>query len=914
HGMDSLTRDAKKRGGFALVFSIFLVVGLQTIIAGNMVGMMRHSREVQRVVDHTKVFWVAESGIDRTIHEIRTYLATYGELPPAEDETQEITPIMTAVETWYRETFKANFTDALGDIALDVNVRLESLDEVFHVAVYRVTSDAVRGQTQVSASLTQFLEVPMENLDNSCFSDEDMELTAGPTSAIQGPCFSNKNVYLMNDNGSTLSLSRADDFSSPANRNPYVLHSAGHIYFYFKRAVAENYLLDKSKYAQLAPSYYRDAPGGLELFPLRLLISPAEYSYAPRLYYMANDNGLASASGGNTDPITGTWSTDNNFIETEDINGNFVMLTPRHPEVRMSWPNSNVHLDRPGAYTYPADYNSIRRPKVNISTGFDPAAFPKALPGWSPQNPVSTDPLTNPNWPGDIGSGMVMDGQPSKIIPVGHPNLGTHVILEPVLGTDSDTVKKFKLQFQARDQNFGFDLHCLNPMSCMDPSEQSADLAKLIDEGVAQFTQLVDYRMEAPLNALEINVGELMALLETEPNLVDDPNRLLIYVETRQPAAFSSGAAPVVVVLVNGEKLPKDGFSVATNGRLWIKGDYNIFDYSDGKNRNCTAEEWDNRECKVPPAAIFSDSFGVLSKDWRDSYTLTTPLSARPLGNTAASDVIVNVAMMTGNLRSQLVPKYDYCLDDMSNCNLMRPEDAGFVCTNGLNSDGSPKNKNKCEYKKNLDGIYLINRQSDNFKEAWGNRYKGGEIPIFVDALNRAVPVRPFPGIYFARLDRYEVFRRSPQGQQCTYQSITGCNQYGPPVWHPPNNEDQQGWWENGPCVRPRYTQYTAPCTVAGVYYFQNYYHDLYEPKQSGGLENLVNLQENWQGRTLRYSGTLTFLWYSQNLILNGEPKFWGDYYNAPSRKFDYNEDFKSNPPPAIKTTFSIKRQRWTEN
>src|SRR3989338_6877673 len=117
----------------------------------------------------------------------------------------------------------------------------------------------------------------------------------------------------------------------------------------------------------------------------------------------------------------------------------------------------------------------------------------------------------------------------------------------------------------------------------------------------------------------------------------------VIYVYT-YPAAQGNLNTPVLVKLVNGSKLPEKGLTVATNGRLWVEGDYNTYDYSKGSN--CTPGDWDRKQCQIPPAALFSDSFGVLSKEWQDSYDKNTPLSGRGVG----SDVMVNAAISTGML------------------------------------------------------------------------------------------------------------------------------------------------------------------------------------------------------------------------------------------------------------------------
>jgi hypothetical protein len=71
----------------------------------------------------------------------------------------------------------------------------------------------------------------------------------------------------------------------------------------------------------------------------------------------------------------------------------------------------------------------------------------------------------------------------------------------------------------------------------------------------------------------------------------------------------------------------------------------------------------------------------------------------------------------------------------------------------------------------------------------------------------------------------------------------------------------------------------------------------------SGGVENFMRLLENWGG-TLTYNGSIVVLFYSQYATNSWRPT--GNYYNAPTRHWAFDMNFKSAaklPPltPAIK-------------
>src|SRR3990167_10700163 len=74
-----ICRSRKKaHRGFAVVFAVFLVVGLETVIAGSMLDMMRHHRQIQREAHRIQVKWAAEGIVDRALKLFNDYMQTKG--------------------------------------------------------------------------------------------------------------------------------------------------------------------------------------------------------------------------------------------------------------------------------------------------------------------------------------------------------------------------------------------------------------------------------------------------------------------------------------------------------------------------------------------------------------------------------------------------------------------------------------------------------------------------------------------------------------------------------------------------------------------------------------------------------------------------------------------------------------------
>jgi len=78
----------------------------------------------------------------------------------------------------------------------------------------------------------------------------------------------------------------------------------------------------------------------------------------------------------------------------------------------------------------------------------------------------------------------------------------------------------------------------------------------------------------------------------------------------------------------------------------------------------------------------------------------------------------------------------------------------------------------------------------------------------------------------------------------------------------------------------------------------------------SGGLENFMRLLESWGG-TLTYNGSIVVLFYSQYATNHWRPT--GNYYNAPTRKWAFDTNFKqaSKLPPLTPSLKAMIRGQW---
>ena len=117
--------------------------------------------------------------------------------------------------------------------------------------------------------------------------------------------------------------------------------------------------------------------------------------------------------------------------------------------------------------------------------------------------------------------------------------------------------------------------------------------------------------------------GKTISVTEVDIDKLNDsgkaPDNGILYVS-------NNGGNPAeqdAVRLVNGEELPSQGLTVATDKPLYIWGDYNTV--------------------SKKPASVMSDSLNILSNNWQDKN------SEKNLNKRKASNTEVNAAVITGN-------------------------------------------------------------------------------------------------------------------------------------------------------------------------------------------------------------------------------------------------------------------------
>jgi hypothetical protein len=1017
----SQNRYRNNHGYASIVFTIFLVVGLETVIAGSLFNMMRLQREAQRSADEMRISWVAEAAAERAIKLVHDCTKLTGAFPdPDPDSKIVLCGISTAANLtdgkkfdeflvhWYRNTLKQNpdYESTLSNIDISkVEIKETSRDVVLNTANYLigVTANKVAGNTTTpfQVTVTQAAAIPINTLfDIAVFCDFDCELMAGPDFTIQGPIFSNGDIYIMNDErdggANTLTLKLADTFfdpDRPANPEPYLMHAHGDTYFYFKRFVGANYLLGLSNiYFNSVPEYYKfadpDKPAGPdsvktpEIYPRYGLsyISGAENKYPPYFYYPNN--------GANCLPVANGDSCDTNQIRVQKKDGTYEWLVhrPDAPLPKM-WQAYTTNSADFRLYTPKSEYASSG--KMSVSSAFDPSQMSLT----EPDHPLVND----PNWSDYMNSTfnnsstyivpfLVMDGVPKKDLTIVKPGVLPHVLIEPLTGTpanpivppadgvswDTPDIAQKKLHSQAT-----IVLTKLNGINGI----ESPDFSRFTERGILRevsdevshgvsYPSMYDFRGSGVVLHYELDIAKMMeADRAHEINLGEKP---LVYFSF----PFPSQAVQVMLRLVNGSKLPKRGLTVATDGRLWIQGDYNIWDYSrrGGKGRECEEREWDDKRCHVPPAAIFSDSFGVLSKEWQGSYSAATLANRK-----VTSDVMINTALATGYKPSSFTRHSSYyqgvpgmpetrCTDsgiESGNClsttsgglsitpgndgNLLRYWDPiyTFRCPDGSYTSGKNDVTDSCEYYREASDKYhyYVNPRStytdsNGVKQGYqiwmnkplaalpkcdpaatdenvANHCNHVRIPIFADpdtinhSEREAVP--PLPGVSFTILNRALL---SGKGWFCTTPQSDCANGRASwqscPIVSVGEDTDPNGYVYRCPgCgASPRSTcaSWELVEVPSRISYFGREYFPLYKASYSGGIENLINLQENWEGKTLRFLGTLSVTWEAKNWIQD----FRTDIYRAPRRLFDYNEDLRVRRPPGTPDLSSVKRRRWS--
>jgi len=155
-----------------------------------------------------------------------------------------------------------------------------------------------------------------------------------------------------------------------------------------------------------------------------------------------------------------------------------------------------------------------------------------------------------------------------------------------------------------------------------------------------------DYREGKTVQAVQVDVGKLNTWLanssstggatyntQNETDKTHGINSIYAYSDV----GLDDSTLPAVRV-TNGEQLPADGLTVATQLPLYVKGNYNT---KDGTGTSTALGD----TVHTRPAALLGDALTVLSKSWSDNNNSGTSLTG---GKRDPADTTINAATMEG--------------------------------------------------------------------------------------------------------------------------------------------------------------------------------------------------------------------------------------------------------------------------
>jgi len=499
-----MTKTGKR--GFALILTLFLVVALTGAAVASFLNSGRRSRTAVQTVDHVQMTWVAEGAIDRTIQMFYDYIRSRG-LPRttnAEKDVNDPDHVLTEFDSagtfatylgyWY-DGFKDRHSDVMDPLALSATIVDITIGSEVSAADYRITITLTNSRLGETRVYTQDLHVAAGRLfDFGVFYDKDLEIAPGPDWVLQGPIFTNGNVYLMSGQNHTLRL-KAPPSGGPED---YVLRAHGHIYFYFKTAVAPNYLLENPYYRKIYPSDAFRASGadpntgrgGVEIamgqagaphtfFPRspnvkgRSMNQPFNYVFSNESVYCADSVwSMGWVNRSTIEVVDKDWTVSSiasgsnslGFLVRPDWQR--IVENPTLIYSDQFFPSAGVSNYRaPTVFTaYAKGYdagtpvygeNSEYSPGSHLSNSaaIDFTNLRKPDSDWSLTNQKCTDPFVNKYWAGlTTANGVVVSEQVAhKFIPVGNQdNPDYHSLIEPLLiAGENFNVARYKYQTYA---------------------------------------------------------------------------------------------------------------------------------------------------------------------------------------------------------------------------------------------------------------------------------------------------------------------------------------------------------------------------------------------------------------------------------------------------------------------------------
>lgn len=143
-------------------------------------------------------------------------------------------------------------------------------------------------------------------------------------------------------------------------------------------------------------------------------------------------------------------------------------------------------------------------------------------------------------------------------------------------------------------------------------------------------------REQKTVRVIEIDVAEFRAFLVTNAGVTNFTVDVLYIADTRTMASTEQSG----IRLINGQRLPDSGLTVATPNPLYVKGDFNVTADGSSFSRGTTNTAF------TRPSSLAADAITILSGDWSDANS-TGELKKRKATNTT-----VNAAFLAGNVET----------------------------------------------------------------------------------------------------------------------------------------------------------------------------------------------------------------------------------------------------------------------
>ena len=154
-------------------------------------------------------------------------------------------------------------------------------------------------------------------------------------------------------------------------------------------------------------------------------------------------------------------------------------------------------------------------------------------------------------------------------------------------------------------------------------------------KGALSQQTIYDRREGKWMDVTTLDVAEATKKIKNDTGPLEDSsfnNILYIYNDD------STYNDPKAIRLTNGDVLPSNGLTLASENPVYIQGDYNTGKKSDYSDR--------------VPSAVFGDAVTILSNNWKDNN------SASSLSSRQASNTTVNTAIVAGFLPSGWVNEF----------------------------------------------------------------------------------------------------------------------------------------------------------------------------------------------------------------------------------------------------------------